>query len=163
MSRYTTVLAVLILFGCSGQQKKATPVASAHKPVAQKKKQTMAEWIAEMNAKKEKCEQWEGGGGSNGYNSWSVSCVHGVRVYRDTTEEMQEAEAHENRHKNDLINAARSRVLTAKETKELLDYGPYIFVHDMQPFFQSEIEKSFDELLLQQARLKALGGERRHE
>ena len=145
------ILAIsLLLCGCIG--KPANPGMEKHEG----KEQTMGQWIDKMNARKEKCEGdgWRASGG-NGYDYWSAQCSNGVVVYKDTTKEFQEWEAKEQLHKKVLIAAARTRILTAKETGELLAYGSSIFISPMQPYYQNDVDKQFDELMLQQARLRA--------
>ena len=123
---------------------------------------TAQAWIAQENAKKKQCDGMIMGAGTDGYNSYSVKCVDGVMVYEDTTEETQQWQAKENQQKQELITAARTRALTAKETKELLSYGPSIFTRPMEPFMQETVEKQFNELLLQQMRLKAEESDENH-
>jgi hypothetical protein len=58
--------------------------------------------------------------------------------------------------REDLIWAARSRLLTQQEWTLLRTLGPDIFVKNTQPYNRLEVEKRFDELLLQQERLRRL-------
>ena len=141
------------LYGCCSKpvfkEPKSESTVSKEEP-----QETFAQWIEEENAKKDKCDGLSSGSGTNGYDYWSEECVDGVRVFKDTTAEIWKWQAEEQKRKADLINAARTRVLTKKETADLLAYGPYIFTANMQQFRQEEIEKQFDELMLQQAKLK---------
>lgn len=53
---------------------------------------------------------------------------------------------------DDLLQAARSRLLTIEETKQLLDYGLSIFTHEGQTYNQVDIDRQFDNLLFLQKR-----------
>jgi hypothetical protein len=140
----------MIAAGCANYKQKQASVAHNDE-------QAMAGWIKEQNDKHEKCssEGWMGTEG-NGYDTLEKDCKDGFVVWTDTTEETQQFLAKAQERKSALIDAARSRLLTPSETQELLDYGPDIFTQPMVPYLQADIDKRFDELLLQQARLKAL-------
>ena len=79
----------------------------------------------------------------------------------------------ENREKEriDLLTAAETRLLTAAETKKLLDWGEQIYVGQniescdetgaiwgafSQPYYEEEVHKKFLDLLFQQARFRSL-------
>lgn len=120
---------------------------------------TMPEWVAEQNSKKQKCAGLISDGGNNGYNSWIVKCVDGVRVYSDTTEEFNKGILQQEQQKQDLINAARTCILSSDQMRNLLAQGKMIFTNNMEPYFDADIEREFDELLLQQAQLKVIHAE----
>ena len=109
---------------------------------------TMAEWIAAENAKRKPCKEegWNGSG-SNGYDSWSARCEHGIEVYTDTTKETQEAEAKEAQHQSALAQALVSRCLTAKEFQEVTSYGHNLYVRPMIPFMQEDVQSRFNAAL----------------
>jgi uncharacterized protein YukE len=116
---------------------------------------TVAEWIAKLNAKKEKCEGdgWQGGG-TNGYNSWSAQCNNGVRVYSDTTKETQELEGRRNSHKAELAHALVSRCLSAKEFEEVTSYGYNLYTQNMVPFMEADMQSRFNAALQTQQILR---------
>lgn len=85
---------------------------------------TMEQWIAKMNAKKEKCgEDGLEGSGTDGYNSWSVECQNGVRIYRDTSEGTRKAQAETEARRFALWGALNTRCLSDKEMQQVLAYG----------------------------------------
>src|SRR5438270_3791339 len=61
---------------------------------------SMAEWIAALNNKKEKCNDYSiDGGWSDSYHSWTMNCMNGVEVYKDTSKEVQAWREKENERK----------------------------------------------------------------
>jgi hypothetical protein len=117
---------------------------------------TLAEWIERENAKREPCKTdgWRGAG-TDGYYSWDESCVKGVVVYTDTTKETQEREVQQQAHKNELAHALVTRTLTDKEFAEVAQYGRYLLVAPMQPYYADDIERQFQNMLAIQKTLRA--------
>lgn len=114
-------------------------------------------------SKKQKAEEPEcsvdsgGMGGTNGFTQMVFKCVDGKYVIDEqATKEANEYMAKYEGRKDELIWAARTRVLTAKEMEEVQGYGTTLFVHPMQSYYQADVEKSFDELLAQQFRLRVI-------
>lgn len=118
---------------------------------------THEEWIAVMNTKKRACKgadnSWMGSG-SNGYNTYSVRCSHGIEVYIDTTAETQKSQAEEQARKDALVHALRSRPLTDAEMSEVERYGTYLLIYPMQPYYSEEVERRFNDLMLTQYKIR---------
>jgi hypothetical protein len=66
-----------------------------------------------------------------------------------------EAEVERQRHKDELVFALRSRVLTDQEMAEVKVQGVNLLIRPNTPYYQEEKDREFNELLLQQARLRA--------
>jgi hypothetical protein len=146
MKRVWIVVLLAVTVGCANAKTKARKEA---KPM------TMAEWISLANSKQTPCkEEGFGGGGSNGYNSWSETCLNGVTVYKDTTEESQRREAAENAHKSELANALITRCLTAKEFAEVTHMGYQIYTRNMQPYSEEDLQSRFNAALMTQQILR---------
>jgi hypothetical protein len=102
-------------------------------------------------AKKE-CDPKNSGRYGDGYGFYKCS-AEGKWVI--DKEEMEFWAKYEGR-KHELVWALRSRVLTVKEMEEVQQYGTSLLTHNMQSYFQADVEKSFDELLAQQFRLQVI-------
>jgi len=116
---------------------------------------TMAQWIQKMNAKREPAtmDGWLGSG-SNGYGTWVVRGINGVKVYEDTTAETQKEEAKLQARKNELINALTTRILTDQEMKEVAALRSWLLIRPMEPYNEQEVESKFQTMLLIQQNLR---------
>lgn len=79
--------------------------------------------------------------------------------------EMREADDREERHRRELIWALRTRILTNKEMAEVMQRGEQLLVTPWTQFnkreVEWEVEREFNDLLLQQFRMRAITGEAR--
>lgn len=62
----------------------------------------------------------------------------------------------EDNHKKSLAYALQTRVLSADEMNEVDQYGMCLFIRNMQSYTPLEIQKEFNEAILQQYRLRNL-------
>ncbi len=101
---------------------------------------------------------WGGGFMCNGYPMRPTRSGEWI-VDDEATKELWEGVRKEEQEKQDLIFACRSRVLTNEEMERVEQLGSHLFVHMSSPgmsacYFQDDIDKRFNELLLQQFRLR---------
>jgi len=59
-------------------------------------------------------------------------------------------------HKSELADALVTRVLSPKEMKEVLKYGSSLFVRNMQPYRQEEVDQEYLMALKIQAQLREM-------
>lgn len=139
------------LMGDMNAGRKISPFKPKEPPI------TFSQWIEKMSAKKERCDGdgWIGGGADSGGNSYSVRCVNGLKVYTDTSEETQRADAEYQTHKDTLAQALVSRVLTDEEMKEVRQIGSSLLVRNGQPYYPEDIERKFQSMLLIQQIIRA--------
>ncbi len=90
------------------------------------------------------------GGSSDGYRQYK--CSAGGRVVVD--EEAMKAVAQYEQHRRDLVWALRSRVLTDGEMKEVEQAGSQLLTQQMVSYRQEEVDRQFNDLILQQFRLR---------
>lgn len=85
------------------------------------------------------------------------SCKAGKWVLdEEATKKSEEAATRREQEREDLIWALRTRVLTPAELQRVRDWGWSILIRPMQGYYETEVQKQFNDLLLQQERLRAL-------
>jgi len=82
----------------------------------------------------------------DGFREFTCS-LQGVWV---EDKEIEKQIADEEKHKDDLAWALRTRPLTDKEMVEVQQYGKYLLVHSMQPYSDEEVNKEFNDDLAEQ-------------
>lgn len=119
----------------------------------QKKKEVAIQW----------CDPSFGASMTDGWHQYvCVPDKNGPAGKRGHWDEDKQAEAEIARvqqHKYELARALTTRVLTAKELQEVLDYGPDIFTQNMVPFYQKDIDEQFVTALKIQVELRAMASQ----
>jgi hypothetical protein len=89
------------------------------------------------------------------YVKKEVSPGHWQYVVDD---EAIKAEAEDQKRRDDLLWALKTRVLTDKEMEEVRQYGDTLLVHNGQPYREEEVSRELNDLLFQQFRLRTASG-----
>lgn len=92
------------------------------------------------------------------YDLFVGACMHGVAdVDRPNSRTKSEDGLQAEKHRSDLIWAARSRILNEKEMAELRNTGPSILAPLNVSYREEDIERAYNDLLLQQFRFREIG------
>lgn len=123
---------LLVVSGCHGQ----TPTKAKVKPPSS----------AECN--------WNSPHDHGGQSGIYV-CKDGKFVFdQQATDEQNRLLAEIYHHRAELIWAMRTRILTAAEMSEVQGYGSSLLTHEGQAYYQADVDREFNQLLLNQFQMR---------